>query len=179
MGKRKRKKALTIIGVVAAVLLTLQLILFAADHSSTATREDTFTVGTAPRLAVANEAGGRINVRSGDAGAVRVEASQRGAWRLKYRVHQSGDTIAVSVRTRGLLGWFGGNQQADVNVGKVAVKLLGTPSVKVDAATDNGTISTKLPVVVTGTASRKLSGTMRTAAAELVVRTDNGKVTIE
>jgi DUF4097 and DUF4098 domain-containing protein YvlB len=63
--------------------------------------------------------------------------------------------------------------------GRVKVKLLGAPSVALDAATDNGTVKSRLPVLTTSSGNHKLVGTIGAGEAALTIRTDNGSVTIE
>ena len=80
------------------------------------TRDDSFAVGNAPRIVV-NDANGRIIVRPGSDGAVRVLATLREPGRLAYEISQEGDTITVQAKrkSRGIFN-FGNSAGADIEI---------------------------------------------------------------
>ena len=63
--------------------------------------------------------------------------------------------------------------------GSVSVTLRGTPSLRFDASTSNGTVKSELPVLATSTGDQHLAGTIGDGEAELSVETSNGSVTIQ
>lgn len=64
--------------------------------------------------------------------------------------------------------------------GSVAVRLQGAPSVRVDASTGNGMVTSELPVLTVGGSERRsLTGVIGDGQAELQVRTSNGDVAIK
>jgi DUF4097 and DUF4098 domain-containing protein YvlB len=60
----------------------------------------------------------------------------------------------------------------------VDVELLGTPSIKLDASTNNGDVTSELPITATSTGDDHLVGTIGDGEADLYIRTSNGDVTI-
>jgi hypothetical protein len=78
-------------------ILALLAALAACSLTNLQRRVDSFTVGDSPRLE-ANVEIGRLAVRAGPAGQVRVETTLRHTRQTSYQVSQSGDTIQVSVR---------------------------------------------------------------------------------
>ena len=79
----------------------------------------------------------------------------------------------------GELGPGGNNRMTTVN-GSIAIKLKGTPSVKLDASTRNGSVTTRFPILTTSPGDeRHLVGTIRAGDAELFVRTSNGSIKIQ
>jgi DUF4097 and DUF4098 domain-containing protein YvlB len=79
---------------------------------------------------------------------------------------------------------FGGNMTAGgsnrlvTSNGNVDVKLLGTPSVVLDAETSNGDVSSELPILATVTKKDRLVGEIGLGEADLYIRTSNGNVAI-
>ena len=74
----------------------------------------------------------------------------------------------------------GGDNRMTTSNGSVAIKLQGTPSVKLDASTVNGSVTTRLPILTTSPGDeRHLVGTIGAGDAELFVRTSNGSVMIQ
>ena len=63
--------------------------------------------------------------------------------------------------------------------GSVEIMLQGTPSVKLDASTGNGSVTTRLPILTTSPGDeRHLVGTVGAGDAELFVRTSNNSIII-
>ena len=62
--------------------------------SETETRDDTFSVGAAPKIVVSND-NGQIDVVTGNEGTVNVKATIRRPDDVEYSVVQEGDTIRV------------------------------------------------------------------------------------
>ncbi len=74
----------------------------------------------------------------------------------------------------------GGKNRMTTSNGSVDIRLDGSPSVVVDASTQNGSVSTDLPVLAKAIdAKRHLVGTIGGGDAELFVRTSNGSVMIQ
>jgi hypothetical protein len=73
----------------------------------------------------------------------------------------------------------GGMNQLTTSNGSVEVTLLGEPSVKLDAATSNGEIICKLPIVATESEVKRLVGVVDGGDAGLVIETVNGSITIQ
>ena len=69
-------------------------------------RDDGFAVGPSPTLIVASH-NGRVVVRAGDDGAIRVQAKLKSPSRVDYRVGQQGDVVTVDARQKGKSSWFG------------------------------------------------------------------------
>jgi DUF4097 and DUF4098 domain-containing protein YvlB len=64
--------------------------------------------------------------------------------------------------------------------GSVEIRLQGTPSVKLDASTANGSITTGFPILTTSPGDEHhVVGTIGTGYAELFVKTSNGSVKIQ
>jgi DUF4097 and DUF4098 domain-containing protein YvlB len=81
-------------------------------------------------------------------------------------ISYSGDMIA------------GGDNRLITSNGNVDVELLGTPSIKLDASTSNGDVTSELPITATSTGDDHLVGTIGDGEADLYIRTSNGDVTI-
>ena len=74
----------------------------------------------------------------------------------------------------------GGSNRMETSNGSVRVNLTGTPSVKIDASTVNGTVTTRLPILTTSTGGgRHVVGTIGTGDADLYARTTNGSVVVQ
>ena len=78
-------------------LLSLLVMVVACGLANVRTQVDSFTVGDSPRLEADVDIS-RLQVRSTDAGQVRVETTLRHARQTEYQVSQTGDTIQLSVR---------------------------------------------------------------------------------
>ena len=63
--------------------------------------------------------------------------------------------------------------------GGVDVTLQGIPSVRLDASTSNGTVTSSLPIVTASTEDTHLAGTLGEGEAELTIHTSNGSVTVQ
>jgi len=74
----------------------------------------------------------------------------------------------------------GGNNRMKTINGSVEIKLRGTPSIKLDASTRNGSVTTRFPILTTSPGDeRHVVGTIGAGEAELFVRTSNGSITIQ
>ncbi len=73
----------------------------------------------------------------------------------------------------------GGENEMEASNGSVNVVLRGTPSVRLDAATTNGTVTSKLPIMATATGDNHLAGTIGDGDAGLFIRTSNGPITVQ
>ena len=87
------------IGLVAVMLLLTAGcgdggINFSTSDEPVETHEDTFSVGTSPRLVIVSF-NGRITVEASTDGSITVKAKVRRADKVDYRVKQEGDTITV------------------------------------------------------------------------------------
>ena len=263
------KSGLLILGV---LLVSLTAACSSGFAGPTETRDDSFVVGDSPRVVVSSD-NGRIVVKRGTDGTVRVQANLRKPDDLKYETSQEGHTISVeakekrpgffnrifnlgdspgadieitapfntrlelrtsnggvevygmhqsgTVRTSNgkivmedVIGDFymstsngsvtitlasgtfdvetvngriefdgeivpgGHNRMRTVN-GSVEIKLQGIPSVKLDASSGNGSVTTRFPILTTSPGDKRhLVGTIGVGDAELLVRTINGSVTI-
>ena len=64
--------------------------------------------------------------------------------------------------------------------GSITVQLLGEPSVKLEAATSNGSVKCLRPITTQGWSSKsRLEGTIGSGNATLAIQTSNGSVTVE
>ena len=73
----------------------------------------------------------------------------------------------------------GGNNRMTTSNGSVHIKLLGAPSIQLDASTRNGSVTSRFPILTTTTGDeRHLVGTIGDGDADLFIRTTNGSVTI-
>jgi len=72
----------------------------------------------------------------------------------------------------------GGSNRLVTSNGNVDVRLLGTPSVVLDAETSNGDVSSELPILATVTKEDRLVGEIGLGEADLYIRTSNGNVAI-
>ena len=71
------------------------------------------------------------------------------------------------------------NNRMTTSNGSVEIMLQGTPSVKLDASTGNGSVTTRLPILTTSPGDeRHLVGTVGAGDAELFVRTSNNSIII-
>src|ERR671919_2541987 len=87
-----------------------------AVASETETRDDTFSVGTAPKIVVSND-NGQIDVVNGHEGTVNVKATIRRPDDVEYSVVQEGDTVRVEAQVSSGWGWgFGTDAGAEITV---------------------------------------------------------------
>ena len=126
------------------------------------------TVRTSNGKIVMEDVIGDFNISTGN-GAVTI-ARATGT----FDVETSNGRIAFD----GELAPGGDNRLTTVN-GSVEIKLQGTPSVRLDASTQNGSVTTSLPILSTSSGDeRHLVGTIGAGDAQLFVRTSNGSVMI-
>ena len=81
-------------------------------------------------------------------------------------ISYSGDMIA------------GGDNRLVTSNGNVDVELLGTPSIELDASTNNGDVTSELPITATTTSDDHLVGIIGDGEADLYIESSNGDVTI-
>jgi len=73
----------------------------------------------------------------------------------------------------------GGNNRMTTRNGSIEIKLQGTPSVKLEASTNNGSINTEYPTLTSSPRDRhRLAGNIGAGEAVLLVRTRNGSMVI-
>ena len=157
-----------------------------------ALRDDTFTVGEAPRVVIKND-NGRVRCEVGDEGSVRVRAILKNPRSVKYSVDQEGGVITVEAKGKGkasLLGFFGRGGSADVVVTaprKTALDI-GTGNGAVEASGFEGTSTVKsanggiaLQDMNGGLEVSSTNGRISLGACEgdLSVRSTNGRITVE
>ena len=133
---------MTVVGwAVGAVLLGAILLIGAGcgdieiDLSSESdepveTRDDSFTVGSSPRLEV-DSFNGRITVSLSSDDTIRVQATLRRADRIEYQVSQDGDTVRAEAREKGKT--LGRSPGADI-------KVTAPVSTRVELRSSNGAI---------------------------------------
>jgi DUF4097 and DUF4098 domain-containing protein YvlB len=73
----------------------------------------------------------------------------------------------------------GGMNRLTTSNGSMEVTLLGEPSVKLDAATSNGEIICKLPIVATERGVNHLVGVVGGGDADLIIETTNGSIVVQ
>jgi DUF4097 and DUF4098 domain-containing protein YvlB len=74
----------------------------------------------------------------------------------------------------------GGKNRIQTVNGAVGVKLVGSPSLTIDAASAVGGISSGLPgLTASGLVGKQMAGTLGDGEAELKIRTASGSITIE
>jgi hypothetical protein len=72
----------------------------------------------------------------------------------------------------------GGRNIMKTSNGSIDIALQGTPSVEVDATTNNATIRSDIPINTSSTKSTKLEGTIGSGEANLTAETSNGSIVI-
>ncbi len=107
------KQALSMIGALLALLL---IGCGVSSGDAPESRDDQFAVGEAPSIVVRADSG-RIVLRAGEPGHVRVKATLKNPAKLDYSVTQSGDSIVVETNEQGgsILG-FGRNPSVEIEV---------------------------------------------------------------
>ena len=153
-------------------LVALAALVFAAGcvGGPTETRNDSFAVGSSPRLVVDSE-NGRIVVSPGPSSAISVRATLSKPNRMEYKVTQDGDTIQVEAKKKGGFRLF------DFGEGPGAEIEITTPATTVpELTTSNGSITVR---------GINQSGRLRTSNGKVVmedvkgdfaVRTSNGSI---
>ena len=127
------------------------------------------TVRTGNGKVVLEDVSGDFNVSTGNGGVAIARASgtfdvETGNGRIEF----DGELVP------------GGNNRMTTVNGGVVIKLQGTPSVKLDASSGNGSVTTRLPILTTSPGDKRhLVGTIGAGDAELFVRTSNGSVMIQ
>ena len=127
------------------------------EDDKTSMRDDTFAVGDNPRLVVRGF-NGRVRVRAGEPGSIRVRARLKKPRGIKYSATQEGDLVTVEAKDQQSEGFLHGfsRQSSGANIEVVVPVTTG-----VDLATSNG------PVELRGTEN---GGT---------VQTKNGPIRVE
>ena len=112
-----RTSHMRLLGSLTMLLLFVAIVAcIPAFASETETRDDTFSVGAAPKIVVSND-NGQINVVTGNEGTVNVRAIIRRPDDVEYGVVQEGDTIRVEARVSSGWGWgFGTDAGAEITV---------------------------------------------------------------
>jgi len=132
------------------------------------TRDDSFSVGSSPRLVV-DSFNGRITVNPGSDNTIRVQATLRRADKIDYQVSQDGDTVSVEARQKGRT--IGRSPGADIEI-------TAPSSTRVELRTSNGMIELR---------GMEEAGTLRTSNGKIVVenvrseltaRTSNGSIEV-
>jgi hypothetical protein len=127
-----RTSHMRLLGSLTVLLLFVAIVAcIPAFASETETRDDTFSVGAAPKIVVSND-NGQIDVVTGNEGTVNVKATIRRPDDVEYGVVQEGDTVRVEARVSSVWG-FGANPGADITVTLPA-------DTNVDLRTSNGGI---------------------------------------
>ena len=129
-----RTSYMRLLGSLTVLLLFVAIVACIPTFASeTETRDDTFSVGAAPKIVVSND-NGQINVVTGNEGTVNVRAIIRRPDDVEYGVVQEGDTIRVEARVSSGWGWgFGTDAGAEITVTLPA-------DANVDLRTSNGGI---------------------------------------
>jgi hypothetical protein len=83
--------------------------------SETETRDDTFSVGAAPKIVVSND-NGQINIVTGNEGTVNVKAIIRRPDDVEYSIVQEGDTTRVEARVSSVWVFDPNSPGADITV---------------------------------------------------------------
>lgn len=104
------------------------------EDDKTSMRDDTFAVGANPRLVVRGF-NGRVRVRAGEPGSIRVRARLKKPRGIKYSAVQEGDLVTVEAKPNRPSEGFRHGQHAGANI---EVTVPGTTSV--DLATSNGPV---------------------------------------
>ena len=74
----------------------------------------------------------------------------------------------------------GGENRLRASNGVVNVRLLGEPSLKLDASTSNGSVKCQRPITTQGISGKnRLEGTIGNGNASLVVKTSNSSLTVD
>jgi hypothetical protein len=110
-----RTSYMRLLGALTVLLLFVATVACIPTFASeTETRDDTFSLGAAPKIVVSND-NGQIDVVTGNEGAVNVRATIRRPDDVEYGVVQEGDTIRVEAWVSS--GWgFGTDAGAEITV---------------------------------------------------------------
>jgi DUF4097 and DUF4098 domain-containing protein YvlB len=132
--------------------------------------DQTFPVGDSPSVIVDSD-NSEVEVRAGDDGEVRVQATLRDANKLSYEVSQEGDTITVEVEIEGGFR-LGTSPSADLTITVPA-------STDVEIRTSNGAIELR---GIEGTCSLRSSNgrvSLKDVKGDFEGGTSNGRIEIE
>lgn len=137
----------------------------------TETRDASYDVGDLPKVVVSG-GNGRIIVNSGMAGKINVQAILRRPDDLEFEISQSGNTISIDVKDKGVgIFNFGSSPGADIEItgpSDTSVKLrTGNGSVEVHGMKRSGSVHTSNGTVL-----------MDGVTGEFEVSTSNGRVEI-
>ena len=130
-----RTSYMRLLGSLTVLLLFVAIVACIPTFASeTETRDDTFSVGAAPKIVVSND-NGQIDVVTGNEGTVNVKATIRRPDDVEYSVVQEGDTVRVEAQVSSGWGWVFGTDApgADITVTLPA-------DTNVDLRTSNGGI---------------------------------------
>ena len=146
------------------------------EEGNTSMRDDTFAVGANPRLVVRGF-NGRIRVRAGEPGSIRVRAKLKKPHEIKYSAAQEGDLITVEAKpdqqSEGFLHGFS-RQHSGANI-EVTVPV----ATSVDLATSNGPV--ELQGTEGGGAVQTKNGPIRVEKfkGDLNATTKNAPITVK
>ena len=155
-------------------------------------RDDTFAVGASPTLIVTSH-NGRVVVRAGDEGAIRVQAKLKNPSRVDYQVGQQDDVVTVDARQKGkssLFDLFGQGGGADIEVTapkntRVELKT-SNGRVEIHGVEASGTLHTSNGRIVVDGAKGEYDAETSNGTIELravdgsgSLRTSNGKITMD
>ena len=146
------------------------------EDGKTSMRDDTFAVGDTPRLVVRGF-NGRIRVRAGEPGSIRVRARLKRPRGIKYSAEQEGDLITVEAKpNRQSEGFLHGlsRQSSGANI-EVTVPV----TTSVDLATSNGPV--ELQGTKSGGAIQTKNGPIRVEKfkGDLNATTQNAPITVK
>ncbi|MDA0769436.1 MAG: DUF4097 family beta strand repeat-containing protein [Chloroflexi bacterium] len=139
------------------VFLMLALLVGACTPSSAqgAIHDDTFSVGSSPKLLVESD-GGRVDVRAGPPGVIVVQSSIQNPEKLEYEVRREGDTIIIAAKQHPGL-----RNLAKLNIPSADIIITAPSTTFIDLITNDGDV--------------EISGMQ--ASGNLV--TSNGGITLE
>ena len=161
-----RTSHMRLLGSLTMLLLFVAIVAcIPAFASETETRDDTFSVGTAPKIVVSND-NGQIDVVTGNEGTVNVKATIRRPDDVEYGVVQEGDTVRVEARVRSVFG---------IDAGAEIIVTLPADA-NVDLRTSNGGI--KVVDIQNSGKLRTFNGriSLENVKGEFEVNTSNGDI---
>ncbi len=166
-----RTSHMRLLGSLTMLLLFVAIVAcIPAFASETETRDDTFSVGAAPKIVVSND-NGQIDVVTGNEGTVNVKATIRRPDDVEYSVVQEGDTVRVEARVSSGWGWGFGT---DAPGAEITVTV--PADTNVDLRTSNGGIEV-VDIQNSGklwTANGRIS--LENVKGEFEVNTSNGDI---
>lgn len=169
---RVRRRLPFISGLLAAtVAIIVLLVATGCSTGPTETRDDSFTVGESARLVV-NSENGSIKVNASAGNELRVQATLRGADRIKYEVSQDGDRVTVSARRTGRRVLFSSSPRADITV-------TAPTRTDVELATSNGAIELRWTEGAGSLRSSNGNIVLKHAKRDFDGRTSNGSIEVD